>query len=221
MKQTSTDALLFYSHPLFKIIVYAFLVVFGLSACTSLENQSAQISTINIDNRADFLRQQTHWSAKGKIAFISPEEKQSANFYWKQSPNKRELSLSTFLGVNVLHLESANEQHTLKVDGQKYQHDNLEELLESVSGLPLPVEAFQYWLKSIDYLPSDKFQIDPVTKLPSALSTSINGQQWQVSYDKYKTVNGVMLAHKIQATERDLTIKIAITKWQLLTASTT
>ena len=60
----------------------------------------------------------SNWKFKGKLAFISPEERQSANVLWQVKDHEVEkLSLSTFLGINILEIEQSNNTYVIQADG--------------------------------------------------------------------------------------------------------
>lgn len=206
--------------------VYIFLVIlfsFIFSGCSSTlptsKNQVPLIkSTSMTADRATQLLAMQHWKIEGKIAFITPQEKESAGISWRinEQIGTQQLNLNSYLGINVLDLTSEQSQHTIKFDGKTYTGSNLPELIQSLTGLHLPVEALKFWLKSIPYNTTDQILFDSTSHLPTKLTSLYQGELWQINYQQYKTIGAYPLATKMMITKDDLLIKIAINKWQVL-----
>lgn len=206
--------------------VYIFLVIlfsFIFSGCSSTlptsKNQVPLIkSTSMTADRATQLLAMQHWKIEGKIAFITPQEKESAGISWRinEQIGTQQLNLNSYLGINVLDLTSEQSQHTIKFDGKTYTGSNLPELIQSLTGLHLPVEALKFWLKSIPYNTADQILFDSTSHLPTKLTSLYQGELWQINYQQYKTIGAYPLATKMMITKDDLLIKIAINKWQVL-----
>lgn len=169
-------------------------------------------------DRATQLLAMQHWKIEGKIAFITPQEKESAGISWRinEQIGTQQLNLNSYLGINVLDLTSEQSQHTIKFDGKTYTGSNLPELIQSLTGLHLPVEALKFWLKSIPYNTTDQILFDSTSHLPTKLTSLYQGELWQINYQQYKTIGAYPLATKMMITKDDLLIKIAINKWQVL-----
>ena len=165
--------------------------------------------------RNEQLSKLEYWTIKGKIAFIEPDQKQSANLYWQHGKNNSKLTLTTFLGVNVLTLTSEAGVHTLKVDGRTYVDEDLELLLQSVTGVGLPVTQLMYWLKGLKAQDSDLITFSPTTNLPTDLVAHYDDKDWHIKYASYTLVEQFRLAKKITIKHRDLTIKMAIHSWTI------
>ncbi|GAA6206430.1 lipoprotein insertase outer membrane protein LolB [Thalassotalea sp. SU-HH00458] len=157
------------------------------------------------------------WQIKGKIAFLQKQKRESASLFWQYNQNNAQqtLKLTTYLGINVLTLNTDNGKHSVKVDGESYQSDNLEQLIYSLTGLLLPTKALHYWLKGQIYSAADTITYDKQSQLPNTLTSYYQGNTWRISYKKYQTVDDVQLAHQISIKQNDLTIKIIINHWKL------
>ncbi|KGJ95757.1 lipoprotein insertase outer membrane protein LolB [Thalassotalea sp. ND16A] len=197
--------------------IFITAIMLFLTACTTPLPQQPVVEQLLQDKneRAAQLAQLTSWTIKGKIAFIEGDDKQSANLYWQQDNNTLQLKLTSFLGVNVLTLSSANEQHVLTANGKTYTDDNLEDLLNQVSAIRLPVKALSYWLKGLKAQTEDVVLYSQTTQLPETLNAWVNHTYWHIDYQQYNLVNNYRLANKISIKHRDLTIKIAIHHWDI------
>ena len=199
-------------------------LIFFLSGC-SLIAPEQKASTTNADVNSEIqsiaqrnqqMYQLQQWQLQGKIAFIDTNKRESANIYWQYTNQAEQtLKLTTYLGINVLQIHSKNNLHTIEVSGERYQSNNLPELIFHLTQLNLPTDALNFWIKGLAYLPSDKVEFDPITQLPKTLTSQLNRQSWQILFDHYQTVEDHQLATKLTLTHGSLTIKININQWKL------
>jgi len=218
---------------MFKHLVFVTFLIVLLSACSSRaplpKIQKEPVSIVvpkTINQRNQQMQQLLHWSITGKIAFIEKKKRQSASLKWTykhSNKNKlfndnfqQQIDLTTFLGINILHVESNNKQHLIKVDGKKYQGDNLNEMVYRLTGLLLPDKALNFWLKGIAYTKTDQLTYQESTPLPLTLYSNYYQQQWYISYNKFKLFKGYQLPTRLTIKQGDLTIKIAINQWSIL-----
>lgn len=195
-----------------------------LSGCATKPTKAPlNVNTqLSAEQRANQLTHIKQWQLRGKIAFIEQLEsnkskRESANIAWQVDTSKQtqELNLTSYLGINVLHLASQGNEHLIKVDGNEYRANNLSELIDSLTGLTLPTNALNYWLKGLPYHETDQIEFSPNSQLPVNLTSLSNNIEWQISYKKYKTFNGLQMATLFTIRKENLLIKIAINKWSL------
>lgn len=193
--------------------------IFILYGCASNKNieQSQPVEYQSKKARIEKLNKIQHWQINGKIAFIQESKRESASLFWQydQSKKKQTLKLTTYLGINVLSLNSDDGIHVVEIDGKVYQSDNLEHLITSLTGLTLPTQALHYWLKGLTYSGSDSIIYDESSGLPLKLTSFYQDNVWQISYKKYQKINEVNLAHQFSIKQNNLTIKITLNQWKL------
>lgn len=200
--------------------LFFFLVIASLiqSCATQPKKTIAELpaETMTIAERNQQVNAFNQWLIKGKIAFIQKDSRERASLYWQyDAPNQnQQLKLTTYLGINVLSLDSNGDSHTLEVDGKNYQSKQLELLIWQLTGLSLPINALPHWLKGLKFLPTDTMDYSAETSLPLSLTSTYNNQKWQINYGQYKLINGLPLATKIEIKQQDLLIKLAINQWQ-------
>ncbi len=119
------------------------------------------------------------------------------------------------MGINVLQLDSTDNNHKIQVDGKTYRGRDLENLIYSITGLTLPTKALTFWLKGIPYQENDKISYQETTLLPLTLSSYYNNELWQVSYANYQQISGYSLATKFSIKKDDLLIKIVVNNWAI------
>lgn len=177
---------------------------------------------ITSEQRTKNILKYDQWKLKGKIAFIQQNsgksKRESASLTWQVNETKQtqELNLSSYLGINVLHLRSSQNQHLIKVDGKEYKASNLPELIYSLTGLTLPTEALAFWLKSLPYKADDKVQINSKTQLPQSLTSNFHNSIWKIDFDKYQRFNNIEMATKFTIKKDDLLIKVVVNKWSFI-----
>jgi outer membrane lipoprotein LolB len=201
-------------HLPYLFILTLFILV--LSACSTLPNKkSQQLIQQTPQERTSSLQQLQRWKITGKIGYIEKKSRHSATLNWQvnENNNSQQLNLTTFLGINVLQLDSSENIHKIKVDGKTYQGKKLETLIHSMTGLTLPTQALTFWLKGIPYQESDNISYQKATLLPQTLTSQYNNERWQVSYADYQQIDGYSLATKFSIRKDDLLIKISVNEW--------
>lgn len=193
-----------------------------LSGCANKPSPSSKnnINALTAQQRTAQLLKHKHWQLRGKIAFIEKiknkkDKRESASFTWhiNEEIPKQTLNLTSYLGINVLRLESNKNQHLIKVDGKEYHGTNLALLIYSLTGLTLPTKALTYWLKGLPYHVSDTLKVDLNTQLPHSISSYYNNALWQINFSNYQNFNGIEMATKFTIEKEGLLIKIAVKKW--------
>lgn len=208
--------------PPLRLLFTLFSIVIFITGCSSTPSQTSTNgeSVTNIQKRAELLSEITSWKIKGKIAFITPEERNSASLFWDNFINGQKLNLTTYLGINVLQLHSLNNVHTIELEGEKYTDTNLNNLITSLTNLTLPTEALTHWIKAIPYLDDDDIKYSK-NQLPLSLTSLYNNREWLITYSSYKPAlildqqTYVQLPYKIKVKSEDLTINIVIKNWTI------
>jgi len=190
-----------------------------LSGCSSLEhNQQAEIVTHEAQiERNKKLIALKNWKIKGKMAIITPDERQSAtlNWHYQGDKNNQVLNLTTILGIQVFNLESVNGMHIVEVSGERYQSPDLNKILTSLTGFTLPTQAMTFWLKGLPYLNTDVISYNKITDLPETLTSYYDEKKWQVKYSRYRQILEYQLATIFTIKQDDLVIKINVHQWDV------
>ncbi|GLX79961.1 hypothetical protein tinsulaeT_33010 [Thalassotalea insulae] len=197
--------------------LWPFILLITITACSSLKQPSPLPVDMQLTKaqRQQQLNNISQWQVTGKLAFITPEKRESANLFWQlnQKQKSQQLTLTSYLGINVLSLSSNNDYHTVEVDGEQYQGNDLEQLIYQLTQLNLPTQAMQYWLKGLTWSEQDQISYDANTGLPTQLLSYYNGRHWQISFDNYQLYYQLPMARKITIRQGQLTIKLLINQW--------
>ncbi len=213
-----------YPSPLLSLILTTSIVLSGCSLKSKSPEKENHLA-LTPEQRAAQLLQNNKWQLRGKIAFIqkvksengskTKDKRESASLNWQVNNvnQTQELNLTSFLGINVLRLESNQNQHFIKVDGKEFRGTNLPQLIYSLTGLTLPTKALNYWLKGLPYKENDDVKTDKNTQLPISISSYYNNALWQINYSNYRVFDGINMATKFTIKKDNLLIKIAVKKW--------
>ena len=153
----------------------------------------------------------THWSLSGKLAIFQKKQRHSLNIYWEQAGDNSHITLTNFLGSTVLEIKT-NKQLTQITDQNNEQYTSVdgEKLIKKLSGMDLPVEQLQLWIKGLPSNASFELNADN-------LLHSLNDKRtdWAVDYLSYQTVQQTNLPYKLQLVKKDLRLKFFISKWKI------
>jgi len=207
--------------PLFGLLLATSIM---LSGCATKPDRALEenVQVVTSEQRTKQLLKNKKWQLKGKIAFIQQtnetDKRESASIIWKVNEKKQtqELNLTSYLGINVLHLKSNQQRHIIKVDGKEYRGTNLSKLIYSLTELTLPTEALIFWLKGLPYRTDDKLETDETTQLPKSISSYYHNSLWQINYNDYRSFNGIKMATKFTIKKDGLLIKIAVKDWSFI-----
>ena len=198
---------------------FLFLLIFFFSGCSSIQHTPPLLTDKHQSKaqRIAQLRALKNWQIKGKLAFIQKKQRESATLFWQfnEPMQSQKLNLTTYLGINVLSLTSKAQLHTIEVDNEIHQGNNLEALIYSLTQYNLPITAIHSWIKGLPFSTSDEIIYQENAPLPKTLQSHYNNQRWIINYSHYKEVSGVLLAHSLTIRQNDLLIKIKINKWKI------
>jgi len=189
------------------------LLPFLFAGCAQLpDNQPAQKTTWAMQQPQ--LEALTHWSFTGKLAVLTPEQRNSVNIHWQQSNQDFSIHLTTFLGLRVLDITKVGDE-TLVVDneGKHYRSNNSEQLISELSGMVLPIAQLQEWIKGNPHQAS--YQLNEWQQVSQLLGGSQDSVRWTIAYNDYRLVDNINLPHRLLLTRGDLRLKFAISTWYI------
>ncbi|OOE87088.1 outer membrane lipoprotein LolB [Salinivibrio siamensis] len=172
---------------------------------------TAPAPTTEWQSHRDALASVNSYTARGKVAFIAPSTRFSANLYWRHSPAQSQLRLTNFLGTTLLSL-TMNARGATVIDdqGETYQDPNPARLMAYLTGAPLPVDALAPWLIGLPRA-QDTFLLGPDNRV----ATLKGAQGWDIDYQDYSADTQPALPTRITLTKGQQTIKLMISDWTL------
>lgn len=160
-------------------------------------------------------RQATAWELQGKLAIKTPDDKLSANIYWRHSEDRDELTLTTMLGTTVLTLNSTPNSAHLHIDGKDFRDDNAQRLLERVSGWSIPLADLPLWITG-QVGPNDQVIARDSQGKPKQLTNTQTPPPWQVAFLSWQSQSGTSVPHQLKLERGDLQLKLQLNQWQAL-----
>lgn len=89
------------------------------------------------------------WRIKGKIAWITPQERTSAYINWEKNQASLSFILSNVLGITLANMQYDGKVATLTADGTSYSDTSASRLIARTTGWQIPIANLQYWIKGI------------------------------------------------------------------------
>ncbi|NTS75988.1 outer membrane lipoprotein LolB [Catenovulum sp. SM1970] len=188
--------------------MFAFLAfMLLLSGCQTTQEPLTAEQLTHIGQIQDF-------ELKGKIAILTPKDKDSINFYWQQTKDEYDIRFTTFLGVEVASIKGNYQSITIEADGKTYQSNEPELLLQEVTGWKIPLRRLSKWVTG--NVRGVVMAKHPDTELPKRVLARVSSEEeWMVDYDKYRTVHKLQLPHRLTLKQYKLKINMAINDWTL------
>ncbi len=152
------------------------------------------------------------WQVQGKIAFISSEQRQSANVNWQHDELHSDMILTSFIGTRILSLKQNTYGAEIEYDGDVYTDRDASLLLYRLTGFTIPLDNAATWLKGTAN--NEHTQFDELNRLTSLIWHAENGQQWQITYSHYIKQEGYWLPTKLSLKNPQIRIKIQLNDWQ-------
>lgn len=189
----------------FHLILLMFFLFLG--GCAQLPRHPVQ-GQATLNTLAEFNK----WQARGKIAFIAPDDRQSVNFNWQYTANKQTLTLTSFIGTQVLKMMELDQYSELVVDGKSYTGPESAALIHRISGWQLPITQAPNWFTATRF--EAGFELDAAGNIQQASWQDEQGKVWTIQYQRYRNFNGLTLPARLTLAHQDITIKIQINAWQ-------
>ncbi|WP_192954816.1 lipoprotein insertase outer membrane protein LolB [Gallaecimonas mangrovi] len=150
-----------------------------------------------------------HYEVTGKVAILTDKSRDSANLYWQQDEKDYYLQLTTFLGTQVLAMESKAGQVSLTNRNGTYHDTDAQRLLYRLSGWQIPVNDLPQWLKG-----NAGAQGQIVAKDKQGRIATLQSQGWTIQYQGWSRQGGRELPTKLDLRKDNIRIKLQIDQWQ-------
>ncbi len=155
-------------------------------------------------------RDLTHWEFKGRVALRTSKESNILRIHWRQHQQNIALRIYGSFGKTYARLDRVNGLSTLHVENKTYQDNNAEILLWRVLGWQIPINEMSFWIRGI---PANSDFSPTISRNKSGYLKTLNYNNWQVQYEKYKIFSAYPLPIKLKLTHPDLSLKFSIQNW--------
>ncbi|WP_394388557.1 lipoprotein insertase outer membrane protein LolB [Shewanella woodyi] len=194
-------------------LVWVILSLSLLSACATKTPDNL------IPVQVNHVSQAQAWEMQGKLAVRTADDKFSTNLYWLHTADMNELKLTTMLGTTLLSLTTEEGVAKLEVDGKVYQHHDAQELLTEITGWSIPVDALPLWITGQAAQDDKIISQDPQLR-PTILLSEKDSPPWRVKFNSWQEQSGAEIPRLLELTREQLRLKIQISQWQALSATT-
>ncbi|WP_318519680.1 lipoprotein insertase outer membrane protein LolB [Photobacterium leiognathi] len=156
------------------------------------------------------LKRLTDYQAKGVFGYLSPEQRVSLTFNWKNHNDEYQLLL-TKMYKTVLNLDAKPNSVTLvDPDGKTYHGTDATQLVQQLTSIQLPLSQMRDWLIGLP-TGADTYQLNNNDQV-AYLAKDINGQVWEMHYNTYND-QSPSLPTQMVLNQGKLKIKIKISHW--------
>lgn len=182
-----------------------------LSGCSWLKRpQPAENLLISKKARQERIQAMNAWTAEGAISITYKTKTDMGSFSWKQKG--LEYDLHTYGPLHMAGVRitgSPGRVRLWKTSKHSVSAITPEHIMKREIGWYLPLSNFRYWTRGI-----------PAPKAPSKQEfdhfghlISLNQQGWNITYQKFQSVQGVDLPHTIVFSHDPIRVKMVIKSW--------
>jgi len=151
------------------------------------------------------------WDLSGRLGYRAGSDGGSASIDWQQRDQQGTLHFSGPLGIGSARILWQPGYAELDNGKEKLVSTGSAELAWRLTGLMLPVEALQYWVRG---LPSPGLPAEPQFDELGQLN-QLEQAGWSLQFDRYAPVDGLQLPFRIRAhSGDDQRFTLIIKDWQ-------
>lgn len=183
----------------------------SVPATPTVDQRKAQsLYQQHLQNNADI----EIFNLQARIAVQTEGKGFSGRLHWQHNANQDEIALFSPLGGQVARMQKNEDGVTLTdANGHIQTAVNAESLTQKLLGWRLPLQGLADWSLGQPH----STPIQALTLDERGLITSLNQDDWLISYDQYSEKNGYLLPSKIVLRSKNLTLKILIEEWDIPT----
>jgi len=193
-----------------------YLAVFALilvSACSSLPFQKKSSLPVEWQQRASQLQQFPNWQIEARFAAVNGDEAWNGQIIWRQTASHYLIDITGPLNQGAVRIIGNPEGAELRLsDDEQYFDVDAERLLHRHTGMHLPVNALNFWLRA---------QIDPRSKAQNMhfdeqnQLRSFSQAKWEIEYKRYTQIENLQMPNKIFLRHPEYQVRIVIKDWKL------
>lgn len=206
---------------LLKRLSVALLTLVLVGCSISTPNQQPVLKNTDqtlVDAHQQRLDSIFRWQLSARLAIIQRQPNERDGLYldwrWQRQPDTRQqLRFSHPLKGQLATLTMLPEHAELTLEGERYQGDNAEQLLQRVLGARLPLDELSQWVLGKVTPTLNQRQFISGGRLAAASVTRANAERWSIQWFYGDAADP--LPQQIQLQSAQLLIKIQMNEWQL------
>jgi len=193
------------------LLIYPLISI--LAACASITEQV-------LDRPEDWeARLQQHqqiedWTIKARLGVQSETDGGSFDVFWQQVADAYEIRLIAPMGQGAVLINGdSNGVKISLADGRTEYSNDADELFSSMTGLSLPVNGLQDWLRG---MPVQGEEIQYISWNEPGQLYKLEQRGWRVEMGRYKAVADYELPHAFYLEREDrpeLSVRLLVREW--------
>ena len=193
------------------------LGVFFLAACVTAP-PAGPFARDRWEVRKTALQTLENWRLAGRIAVRKGDDGWQADLNWSHESQRYAIDLVGPLGQGRVSVRGDGLGVSLRTaDGETYTATDPEQLLEQAVGLRIPINGLIYWIRGLpDPQRDSALKGDEQGRL-----TRLEQSGWVIDYTRYTRFSNMDLPTRLQASQDDFKVKLAIRQWQVNVAQPT
>lgn len=156
--------------------------------------------------------QYAHWQIKGRVSLSKDKQGWHASLDWHEDAGHYRLNLSGPLGQGAVRIEGDSAGVRLQTaDGREYVAQDVDTLVQSVTGWRFPVAGIRYWVRGV-----------PVPGKVAMITTDSNGRLvrlvqsgWDITYDRFEDLGGRAWPTRMNMSTKDIRVRLVVDEWTL------
>ena len=185
-----------------------------LAACASISEQVLE-RPADWEARLQRHQQINDWMIKARLGVQSETEGGSFDVFWQQIADTYDIRLIAPMGQGAVLISGDNAGVTISLaDGQTEYSQDADQLFTSMTGLSLPVNGLQDWLRG---MPIQGEEIHNISWNEHGQLYKFEQRGWRVEMNRYKIIAGYELPHAFYLEREDrpeLSVRLLVREWQ-------
>jgi len=193
------------------LLIYPLISI--LASCASITEQVLDRPE-DWEARLQQHRQIEDWTIRARLGVQSETDGGSFDVFWQQVADAYEIRLIAPMGQGAVLINGdSNGVKISLADGRTEYSNDADELFSSMTGLSLPVNGLQDWLRG---MPVQGEEIQYISWNEPGQLYKLEQRGWQVEMGRYKAVAGYELPHAFYLEREDrpeLSVRLLVREW--------
>ena len=193
------------------LLIYPLISI--LASCASITEQVLDRPE-DWEARLQQHRQIEDWTIRARLGVQSETDGGSFDVFWQQVADAYEIRLIAPMGQGAVLINGdSNGVKISLADGRTEYSNDADELFSSMTGLSLPVNGLQDWLRG---MPVQGEEIQYISWNEPGQLYKLEQRGWQDEMGRYKAVAGYELPHAFYLEREDrpeLSVRLLVREW--------
>lgn len=153
------------------------------------------------------------WRLSGRFGAKTEEEAWNGSIIWNQDQDRYTIRLTGPLSQGSIELSGEEGFAQLRLsENDVFIDSDAERLLERHTGMQLPVQGLQYWIRG---LPSPRTRKHKVVVSEQGHLVELEENHWKVDFRRYEDFQGTTLPTKIFLQHDHVEVRLVLDSWNV------